>query len=351
MTENDFEIDILEEETQLQEDLQLPVNFLALGQIENDDVRVYIRQDTYRALEKLASSDTTRELGSILVGSYTEHMGKCHVIISDYIEAKYTDASAATLTFTHDTWDYVHRTHAKRYPDKKIIGWQHTHPSYGIFLSNYDMFIQENFFNMPFQIAYVIDPIQNLRGFFQWKNGKVEKLRGYYVYDEVGKTIRLDAPEKAEEKPARRAPAAGIVIGLLSAAVVALSVWGVSLQVKHNILKMDYRHLQDQKVTVTQQTDPTAAALTEKLAVTEATVRQQADRIAELEGQLEEKEGETAIRFIRYTVVAGDSLSTVCISHGIDYGESKALILAVNHISDPDCIDIGQTLLLPITEQ
>ena len=32
------------------------------------------------------------------------------------------------------------------YPDKKIVGWQHTHPGYGIFLSSYDIFIQENFY-------------------------------------------------------------------------------------------------------------------------------------------------------------------------------------------------------------
>ena len=105
----------------------------------------------------------------MLLGNYSRELGKTNVIISDYIEAKYTDASASTLTFTHDTWEYIHAEHERLYADKKIIGWQHTHPNYGIFLSNYDMFIQENFFNLPFQVAYVIDPIQNLRGFFQWK--------------------------------------------------------------------------------------------------------------------------------------------------------------------------------------
>lgn len=166
---NDFEIDIQESTDANSSNVQLPLNFLSFGEIENDDVKVYIKQDVYKALEKYALQDVEHERGTIILGDYAEELGKTHVIISNYIEAKYTDASASTLTFTHETWDYVHKEHDAKFSDKKIVGWQHTHPNYGIFLSNYDLFIQENFFNMPFQVAYVIDPIQNIRGFFQWK--------------------------------------------------------------------------------------------------------------------------------------------------------------------------------------
>lgn len=184
--EKDFDIEIQDSHDENEAHVQLPMNFLAFGEIEPDDVKVYIKQDVYRALEKYALVDVEHERGTILLGDYCKDLGKVHVIISNYIEARYTDASASTLTFTHETWDYVYKEQGAKYPDKKIVGWQHTHPSYGIFLSNYDLFIQENFFNLPFQVAYVIDPIQKIRGFFQWKNGKIEKLKGYYIYDDVG---------------------------------------------------------------------------------------------------------------------------------------------------------------------
>ena len=170
MSDN-FEIDIQDTTKTNEKPIQLPANILLFGEIEHDDVKVYIKQNVYKALEKYALADTEHERGTIILGDYCEELGKTHVIISDYIEAKFTDASASTLTFTHETWDYVNKQHDELYPDTKIVGWHHTHPNYGIFLSNYDLFIQENFFNMPFQIAYVIDPIKNLRGFFQWKNG------------------------------------------------------------------------------------------------------------------------------------------------------------------------------------
>jgi hypothetical protein len=97
--EKDFEINIQDENVEDAPSVQLPMNFLTFGEIENDDVKVYIKQDVYKALEKLAASDTTKELGSIILGEYCQEHGKTHVIISQYIEAKYTDASASTLTF------------------------------------------------------------------------------------------------------------------------------------------------------------------------------------------------------------------------------------------------------------
>jgi len=36
-----------------------------------------------------------------------------------------------------------------QFADKKIVGWYHSHPGFGIFLSEYDLFIHRNFFTAP----------------------------------------------------------------------------------------------------------------------------------------------------------------------------------------------------------
>ena len=136
-------------------------------------------------------------MGTILLGDFSEKENA--LVISDYIEAKYTESTAATLTFTHRTWEYVNDEKDKKYKDKKIVGWQHTHPGYGIFLSRYDLFIQENFFNLPWQVAYVVDPVADKRGFFSWDNLEIVKMVGFYVYDEDGKKIKLKKDKKHPE--------------------------------------------------------------------------------------------------------------------------------------------------------
>lgn len=361
--DTDFEIEILddeettaaeepeEESVEAPEGVQLPLNFLAFGEIQRDDVRVYIKQSVYKELEKLAASDTEKELGSILLGTYCEEQGRTHVIVSQYVEAKYTDASAATLTFTHDTWEYVHAEHGEKYPDEKIIGWQHTHPGYGIFLSNYDMFIQENFFNLPFQVAYVIDPVQNIRGFFQWKKDKVEKLGGFYVYDEVGVPIKIEQVKKKKEETVtatKPSKAVGVLLTLLTLAVVCLSIAVFSLSQKYQ------EQVQLQETLSADLTAYQTALLNQQMAVYElqstvdsqaATIQSQADALAALQAAPDE------VRFVAYTVAKGDNLYTICTAHGLDYGANYKIILAVNGIDDPDHIVVGQTVLLPVVVQ
>lgn len=372
---NDFEIDIQESTDANSSNVQLPLNFLSFGEIENDDVKVYIKQDVYKALEKYALQDVEHERGTIILGDYAEELGKTHVIISNYIEAKYTDASASTLTFTHETWDYVHKEHDAKFSDKKIVGWQHTHPSYGIFLSNYDLFIQENFFNMPFQVAYVIDPIQNIRGFFQWKNGKIEKLKGFYIYDDVGKQIKIETNkvEKGkQETVAKPSKVLYSVIALLCVLTTILGISAISINNKYSeqqkaqekiIEKVDSQEeiINNQNDTIAQLQEQlvnglldedgktTAEDLIAKIESHEITLQNQEEILGELKAFVEkETEDESVIKFKAYTVQPGDTLTKICKSAGIDYSANSKIILSVNGIENVNQIFVGQIILLPV---
>ena len=375
--EKEFDIEITTEENNSEVgNVQLPLNFLSFGEIEPDDVKVYIKQDVYNALEKYASSDTSKELGTILIGDYCEQLGKTHVVISDYIEAKYTDASASTLTFTHETWDYVHKQHDLLYPNKKIIGWQHTHPNYGIFLSNYDLFIQDNFFNMPFQVAYVIDPIQNIRGFFQWKNGKTEKLKGYYVYDEVGKPIKIEQKKVESSQSTKAAPSKvmTVLVSLLCVLTVVLGIFAINMNNKYNEqLKLQQTissKLEEQEKTISDQKADindlqtqlvnavldssgitTAEELIKRIENNEIAINDQdkiLQQLKDLVGSSTEDGGDKTVRFVAYTVESGDSLSKICNEHDLDYQANKNIILSLNGITDPNSIFVGQVIILPI---
>ena len=381
--EKQFDIEIINEESNDEGNVQLPLNFLSLGKIEPDDVKIYIKQNVYKELEKFASSDTSKELGSILIGDYCEQMGKTYVVISDFIEAKYTDASASTLTFTHETWDYVHKQHDILYPNKKIVGWQHTHPNYGIFLSNYDLFIQENFFNLPFQIAYVIDPIQNIRGFFQWKNGKIEKLKGYYVYDDVGKNIKIE--QKKAEKPksdVKSVPGkiSAVVISLLCIITLVFGVLLININNKYNeqikmqetiveklehqdeIINEQEQNINEQKQNISDlQTKlinsvidnsgtTTARNLIDEIEKNEIEVENKDQVLSELKKVADDDENnESIVSFKVYTVKSGDTLLSICEKNRVDYENNKMIILSLNGIYDLNFICTGQKILLPIS--
>lgn len=212
----------------------LPQNILPIGERVEEDKNVYIHQSVYKEIHKFTQNKTTNESGGMLIGSTLDEFGKTNIIISRFVVAKYCEATPTTLKFTHETWKYVHKEIEKKYPGKKIVGWIHTHPDFGIFLSEYDKFIHQNFFNEDYQVAYVVDPIQRIEGFYFWINEKIEKCKGFYIYDRTGVRITVDV-DKEETTVARESSIFSVrnfLIAVLAAAVILLTFSNISTNQK-----------------------------------------------------------------------------------------------------------------------
>ncbi len=147
------------------------------------DLPIFLDHRAADAIERHALSDTTVELGGILIGKecLDHQTGQPFVWISHWLEAKHYANTQASFTYTHDSWEEITRQRDLKFPDFDIVGWYHTHPSFGIFLSHHDLFIHQNFFAQPLQVAYVVDPINQTRGFFQWRHGAIAQVGGYYL--------------------------------------------------------------------------------------------------------------------------------------------------------------------------
>lgn len=154
---------------------------IAYEEPEKSEIKVYFKEAVFKKIENYAQKDTSIELGGVLLGEYFEEKEEKFIQIVDCIEAEYAQSNNVSITFTHQSWEEIYKELNKR-EYQKIIGWYHTHPNFGITLSDMDIFIQKNFFNLYYQVAYVVDPIKNKRGFFQIRNDKIVKLPGFYVY-------------------------------------------------------------------------------------------------------------------------------------------------------------------------
>lgn len=179
-------------------DDNLPQNIISMGERVEECKNIYISQSAYKEIQEFTVNKTTNESGGMLIGNVINEFGKMNVVIHGFVEAKYCEATPTTLKFTHETWDYVHSEIEKKYENAQIVGWIHTHPNFGIFLSEYDKFIQENFFREEHQIAYVVDPIQHIEGFYFWINGNIEKCKGFYIFDKNGEKIEIKEHEEQE---------------------------------------------------------------------------------------------------------------------------------------------------------
>lgn len=232
----------VEEVKEEPEELTLPQNILLIGEQETENKKIYILQKTYKEIHKFTKDKTKNESGGVLLGYVLEEFGKENIVINGFVEAKHCEATPTTLTFTHQTWDYIHSEVDKKYPNAKILGWIHTHPDYGIFLSEYDKFIQENFFSGENQIAYVVDPIQNIEGFYYWINEKIERCKGFYIYDKTGTKIEIETvvenDKEQEVIPEHESGKLELLVKVLLAAVlVVLAISNVKLNCRISALE------------------------------------------------------------------------------------------------------------------
>ena len=116
---------------------------------------------------KLAAKNGMEAMG-LLLGEACSFKGKKFVMVTDYVTAG-NDATAVSVRFG-----------GRAFPDlasvlwngKTVVGWMHSHPSYGCFLSSRDVATQEGFFTEPFHVAFVLDPVRNDCKAFRVRNGR-----------------------------------------------------------------------------------------------------------------------------------------------------------------------------------
>lgn len=144
---------------------------------KDKNLSVTVYKNILDDIMEYAKGDLDHERGGFLLGNLEETYDTYNIFISHMLIAKYTMNNMASLTFTHESWNEAYREMDENYYGKIMLGWFHSHPGYGIFLSGMDMFIENNFFSLPYQVAYVVDPCADTFGFFGWKKqGKIQKV-------------------------------------------------------------------------------------------------------------------------------------------------------------------------------
>jgi proteasome lid subunit RPN8/RPN11 len=131
---------------------------------------------------------------------YKDKDGSCLDVIAA-IAGEHAKNEGTQMTFTPETWVQMNRVKDQRYADAKIVGWYHTHPRFGIFLSDMDKIIHKHHFSQPWTTALVVDPLQETEGFFVWNDGEPSPAPEYWVGSERRSRPPAAKPPASESKP------------------------------------------------------------------------------------------------------------------------------------------------------
>lgn len=161
------------------------------------------------------------EVGGMLFGKITASSTQ----INGFVPALRASKQVVTLTFTHEVWESILKEGEERFPGQQIVGWYHTHPGFGVFLSDYDKFIQTEFFKQKGQVALVVDPVAGKLGWFEAAGEDVKQIAAD-VTSKGPRQKKENGPAVARKRPSFLAlgiaAAASFVAGLAGGSAITL---------------------------------------------------------------------------------------------------------------------------------
>jgi proteasome lid subunit RPN8/RPN11 len=147
-----------------------------------DQALLRIDSEVVRQIRQHARSENKTEVCGVLIGHETAD----GIDVSTCIAGVNAAQGGAHVTFTQDTWEHIYKIKDKEYPNQRILGWYHSHPGFGVFLSDHDTFIHRNFFSSKRQVAWVYDPHSDEEGCFGWQGDRIVRLTQVDVVDRRG---------------------------------------------------------------------------------------------------------------------------------------------------------------------
>jgi proteasome lid subunit RPN8/RPN11 len=141
-----------------------------------------VDSEVVRQIRQHARSSSKTEVCGVLIGQDRDH----RIDVAACIEGQNAEEAGAHVTFTQETWEHIYAVKDQKYPEDRIVGWYHSHPGFGVFLSDHDTFIHRNFFSSPGQVAWVFDPHSDEEGCFGWVGDRIERLKQIGVVDRRG---------------------------------------------------------------------------------------------------------------------------------------------------------------------
>lgn len=107
------------------------------------------------------------EAMGLLLGSAFVFGGRPYAVAEDYVTAR-NDATAVSVRFSREAFSELSR----KLSGFRVVGWAHSHPNYGCFLSLTDVATQESFFSENYHFALVVDPVRGQKKCFKVRNGQ-----------------------------------------------------------------------------------------------------------------------------------------------------------------------------------
>lgn len=133
-----------------------------------DGPLVFIERSALEGLHDFLAHDVQREHGGVLVGVpyWDARQSRYFSDIRVALPAHESEGNPVHFRLTPESWEIISGIIEESHPDYLIVGWYHSHPGLGVFMSGTDRATQAAFYAQDWKFAVVVDPVARKSGWF-----------------------------------------------------------------------------------------------------------------------------------------------------------------------------------------
>lgn len=165
--------------------------------------KIYVEDYVYTYLYQYGKSRGCTEKVAALVGRQIEIDGEEILMICGAIQGRDATEENGTLTFSAATWEYVGSQMERYFQGMTLVGWVHCQPGFGAFLMSKDEAFHKLYFQEPWQVLFVVDPVDKLDTFYIYNEEAdvLQQAKGYFVYYEKNEEMQEYMLDHSVVKP------------------------------------------------------------------------------------------------------------------------------------------------------
>lgn len=157
-------------------------NYKEIGDVEGENVIIFIRQDIKDLILKKAGNTLLSRTFGLLMGSKIKTGNNYIIHVNEIVTLGKLKPNTNPKALSEKKWEKVQNRAYNLHPSMEIVGWYGVRKGWEAMLTQQDQSIHREHFTKSWHIIYLLDSSNGSSSFFCWHKDKLKLSKGYYEY-------------------------------------------------------------------------------------------------------------------------------------------------------------------------
>ena len=161
----------------------IPKNIRQIGEVPKEN-KIYLEDYVYTYLTSDWKEEDTKGRIAILLGKFNWKNGTSYVFVKSAVAIEGIEVSRDHYPLSDTVWGTVYEDMKTYFPGQEVVGWYLSLPDGGMRVTDGMIRTHLKHFGGNDKVLLLADPYERESTFYLYKNNRMEKQNGYYVFYE-----------------------------------------------------------------------------------------------------------------------------------------------------------------------